>query len=117
MSKPLRKPLTGILEKPPRLRDDEVMGSVPGRYPWDKWEKWAKAQGAPKELAALGRAVIREAWQHDWSEELRRLCGWRDDGKRMLRLALRSPARAEKRWLHLLATDGGRYDPETDRTL
>ena len=100
----------------PRLRTDEVMGSTYGAYPWDGWEKWAVAQGVPAELAALGRAVIREAWQHEWSERLRSLCGWSDDGRRMLRLARRNPALAEKRWSRLLETDGGLYEPPSDRT-
>ncbi len=101
----------------PRLRDDEVMGSTYGAYPWDGWEKYAVAHGVAAELAALGRAVIREAWQHAWDERLRSLCGWRDDGRRMLRLAQRHPALAEKRWTRLLDTDGGRYDPATGRVL
>ncbi|MGH8020707.1 MAG: hypothetical protein ACREIA_20965, partial [Opitutaceae bacterium] len=101
----------------PRLRDDEVMGSAYGAYPWDGWEKYAVAHGVAAELAALGRLVIREAWQHAWDERLRSLCGWRDDGRRMLRLARRNPALAEKRWTRLLDTDGGRYDPETGRVL
>ena len=101
----------------PRLREDEVMGSAYGAYPWDGWEKHALAKGVAPELAALGRAVIREAWQHGWDERYRSLCGWRDDGRRMLRLALRNPARAEKRWERLMETDGARYDPETGETF
>jgi hypothetical protein len=99
----------------PRLRDDEVMGSAYGAYPWDGWEKYAALQGVPAELAALGRDVIREAWQHGWDERLKSLCGWHDDGRRMLRLAQRNPALAQKRWAQLLDTDGGRYDPAADR--
>jgi len=102
-------------DETPRLRDDEVMGSTYGAYPWDGWEKSALAQGVPADLAALGRAVIREAWQHGWDEPLRSLCGWRDDGRRMLRLASRNPALAARRWTRLLDTDGGRYDPATTR--
>jgi hypothetical protein len=101
----------------PRLRTDEVMGSAYGAYPWDGWEKWAVTQGVPAQIAALGRAVIREAWQHGWDERLKSLCGWSDDGRRMLRLALRNSALAQKRWTRLLDTDGGRYDPESDRAL
>lgn len=43
------------------------------------------------------------------------LCGWRDHGRRMLHLALRSPEVARKRWYRLLSTDGGRvhFDPRT----
>jgi hypothetical protein len=63
-------------------------------------------------MAQLGRATIREAYQHDWPGKLKSLCGWRDDGRRMLKLALRSPERACKRWRRLLDTDGnrGRHD-------
>ncbi len=101
----------------PRLRTDEVMGSAYGAYPWDGWEKYAVTQGVPAELASLGRAVIREAWQHEWTKRLRSLCGWRDDGRAMLRLAFRNPALAEKRWARLLDTDGGLYDPQSERAL
>lgn len=90
------------------------MGSVCGSYPWDGWEKHALARGVADELARLGRAVIREAWQHGWGERLKSLCGWCDDGRRMLRLALKNPALAEHRWSRLLETDGGRHDPKTD---
>ena len=101
--------------RPCRLREDEVMGCTYGDYPWDGWQRWALAHGVPAELATLGRAVIREADQHGWDERLKSLCGWRDDGRRMLRLALRNPALAQKRWSRLLDTDGGRYDPATGR--
>jgi hypothetical protein len=101
----------------PRLRADEVMGSAYGAYPWDGWEKWVRAQGVTAELAKLGRAVIREAWQHGWDEPLCELCGWCDDGAQMLQLALRDPVLAEQRWSRWLETDGGRYDPETNETL
>lgn len=93
------------------------MGSAPGGYPWDDWQAHALAQGVPAGLAVLGRAVIREAWQHRWEERLKTLCGWKDDGRRMLRLAQRNPSLAQKRWQRLLDTDGGRYDPETQRFL
>ena len=103
--------------EPPRLRDDEVMGCVYGFYPWDEWQRWAFANGVPMNLATLGRAVIREAWQHDWSEELRAECGWRDDGRAMLALALTRPKRALARWSELLDSDGGRVDPATGEVL
>ena len=37
----------------------------------------------------------------------------------MIRLALRSPATAEKRWQHLLDTDGlrGHYDPKNGQWI
>ena len=110
-------PLKTKNQKASRLREDEVMGSAYGTYPWDGWRECALGHGVPAELAALGRAVIREAWQHDWTQRLRSLCGWRDDGRRMLRIALRNPALAQKRWSRLLDTDGERYDPATGRVL
>jgi len=51
---------------------------------------------------------MREANQHAWEERLKSLCGWRDNGKRMLRFALRSPEKARQRWQRLLDTDGYR---------
>ena len=98
-------------DEAPRLRQDEVMGSAYGAYPWDGWEKRALARGVAAGLATLGRELIREAWQHDWNEELKARCGWADDGRRLLRQALRSPARAQACWQHLLDTDGGRFQP------
>lgn len=101
----------------PQLRDERVMGCVYGMYPWDDWQHWAYAHGVPLDLATLGRAVIREAWQHGWDEELRAECGWHDDGRAMLALALTDAVRAEARWSELFDTDGGRYDPATGRVL
>lgn len=99
----------------PRLDLNTVLGCSYGEYPWDDWEAYAKAQGVPEALASLGRAVIREAYQHGWSSKLKSLCGWRDDGQRMLKLALRSSQTARKRWQRLLDTDGnrGHYDEQT----
>jgi hypothetical protein len=69
----------------------------------------------PEDLASLGRETMREAFQHGWIEALQVVCGWNDGGKRMIRLALRSPKRARKRWKRLLSTDGyqGEYDQTT----
>jgi hypothetical protein len=91
------------------------LGCEYGHYPWDDWERWALAQGVPAGLAALGRLAIREAFNHDWSGPLKSLCGWRDDGRRMARLALRAPATARTRWQRLLDTDGhrGEFNPQT----
>ena len=95
--------------------DERVLSCSLGNHPWDDWERAALEKGVPSELAALGRAVFREAYQHDWDEHLKSLCGWRDDGCRMLKLVLRSPRRAGKRWQRLLETDGdrGEYNAQT----
>jgi len=95
--------------------DERVLSCSFGNYPWDEWERRALEKGVVPDLAALGRAVFREAYQHGWDERLQSLCGWRDDGKRMLRLALRSPRTAAKRWQRLMDTDGyrGEYDAQT----
>ena len=99
----------------PSLDEGRVIGCEYLHYPWDDWERWAIARGLARELAALARLTIREAWQHQWDDRLKSLCGWRDDGRRMLRPALRSPRTAEKRWRWLLDTDGhrGEYDEKT----
>ncbi len=67
----------------------------------------------PRDLAGLGRAVMREADQHCWSERLQSLCGWRDEGRRMIALALRAPETARLRWEWLMDMDGLRLDPQT----
>ncbi len=114
----LRSRFKRAMKKFPRplsVLDSDVVQCTFGHYPWDDWEKDALAAGLPKELAGLGRLVVREAYQHDWDDRLKSLCGWYDQGRRMIRLALRSPKTAEKRWQRMLNTDGyrGEYDPKT----
>lgn len=84
-------------------------------YPWDDWEQRALEGGVSKELASLGRAVMREAYQHQWEPKLQALCGWEDEGETMIRLALEMPAQARYIWQKLLDTDGcrGSYDPKS----
>jgi hypothetical protein len=88
--------------------DERVLGCTFGNYPWDEWERRAQAAGVPKKLAGLGRLTMREAYQHGWTDKLKSLCGWNDDGRRMIKLALCSPQAAETRWQRLLDTDGER---------
>lgn len=92
-----------------------VLQCTYGHYPWDDWQKAALAAGVPQDLAGLGRLTMREAFQHDWDARLKSLCGWHDRGRRMIKLALRSPETARKRWNRLLDTDGyrGEYDEAT----
>lgn len=75
-----------------------------GDRPWDDWYKRAIAACVSAELAALGRAVMREAEVSDWQEDARIVCGWLDDGHAMIALALASPVRAEQTWSRLLET-------------
>ena len=79
-----------------------VLACSPGHFPWDDWERDALKAGVPKELATLGRSVMREASQHGWPSRIKAQCGLYDGGKRMLSLALNSPRVAEKRWNDLL---------------
>jgi hypothetical protein len=99
----------------PDALDERVLSCAFGHYPWDDWERAALAAGVPRDLAGLGRLTMREAYQHQWCDRLKSLCGWRDEGRRMIRLALRSPKAAAKRWNRLLDTDGlrGEYDEKT----
>jgi len=99
----------------PRLNLGTVLECPYGQYPWDDWKSWAMDRGVPNDLAVLGRAVIREAYQHGWPDRLKSLCGWRDNGQRMVKLALRSPETARRRWQQLLDTDGnrGHHDEQT----
>ena len=94
--------------------EDRTFGEVisdgvackPGEYPWDDWQAWAIEDGIEEKLAQLGRAVIREASQHNWPEKLKGECGWEDDGADMIRIAKHSPDKARIRWEYLLASDG-----------
>jgi hypothetical protein len=101
--------------RPLDMFDSEVVQCTFGHYPWDDWERDALAAGVPKELASLGRLTVREAFNHGWNDPLKSLCGWYDQGRRMIKLALRSPKTAEKRWNRLLETDGlrGEYNEKT----
>jgi len=94
-----------------------VLQCAYGHYPWDDWQRKALAKGVPEALAGLGRAVMREAFQHDWPEALKSRCGWHDEGLRMIQIALRSPKTAEKRWQRLLETDGGRGEWQDGRWI
>jgi hypothetical protein len=117
MSKQSRNGLTAFagIQVGRTALDERVLSCTYGHYPWDYWERAALAAGVPKELAGLGRLTMREAYQHSWDDRLKSLCGWNDDGRRMIKLALRSPKTAEKRWQRLLDTDGyrGEYDEKT----
>jgi hypothetical protein len=82
-------------------------GSMPDRYAWDRWKTKALAAGVTEELAALGRAVMREHYQHGWplyDDEVSPRAG-----DEMLRLALSEPDKAAARWQWLLDTDGGKH--------
>lgn len=87
----------------------------PGSCPWDLWEHRALEARLTEKLATLGRALMREAYQHNWRPQLQTECGWVDEGEAMLELALSDPKQASDRWEHLLNTDGeiGFYNPET----
>ena len=95
-------------EAPPGPADDlsRLRPDAEGRYAWDRWKVASLAAGLSEDLAELGRAVMREAVQHDWAAGLQAECGWRDDGHAMLELAQRDGAAAARRWNFLLETDG-----------
>jgi len=98
-----------------RAREDRLLACKPGQYPWDDWQRAALAAGVADELANLGRAVMREAYQHSWCEELRDECGAgrEEAAEGMIFEALEQPNWAHSRWSWLLATDGLRSDPWT----
>lgn len=109
LSAALKKADINGLEQP--VRDDHG----PGNYPWDKWERCALQLGVLEELAMLGRAVYREAYQHSWSEDLQAECGWMDGGRAMIVLALLKPQESQRRWRYLLDSDGERVEPPCPR--
>ena len=87
---------------------DHLRPDAQGRYAWDRWETRALEAGLEPKLAQRGRAVMREAVQHDWESELKAECGWLDAGQAMLSLALHEGAMVAERWKYLLETDGER---------
>lgn len=103
------------------LRDREncLLACQPGDYPWDDWQRDALAAGVPDELANLGRAVMREAYQHAWCESLKYECGvgHTDSATGMVLEAKECPDRCRSRWEWLLATDGLRCDPWDHREM
>lgn len=92
-----------------RLRDDvltaPVFSGTPGDYPWDRWGKAAVQVGISADLANLGRAVFREAFQHDWPDEAKVECGWLDGGQVMIFQALAFPEASAARWSYLYSAD------------
>ena len=93
--------------------DNRIVGRLPGAYPWDDWHREALASGLDAQLASLGRAVMREAYQHNWCDRLKYECGIDnvDTAAGMISCAKDQPHLVEARWQWLLATDGLRFDP------
>lgn len=116
MSKPSSSRLTPSRKTeasppPPKLTlHFDVCACSFGHYPWDDWERFARARGLDAETAGLGRLLIREAYNHGWEGWLQNLCGWADDGRALLAFALRSPEKARWCFARLLDTDGLRGD-------
>jgi hypothetical protein len=86
---------------------------APGAYPWDDWQREALAAGLSPDLAALGRAVMREAYQHNWCDRLKYECGIDnpDTAAGMITCGKDRPYLTQRRWQWLLITDGLRFDP------
>lgn len=95
--------------------DREDSQWVPGRFPWDRFEKRLRKQGAVKdELISSLREMFREAHQHSWDNELKLFCGLYDEGQQLELLALKWPDEMQKVARYLLDHDGGRYDPQAE---
>ena len=82
-------------------------GAIPESYAWDYWKTKALAAGVAGDLAELGRAVMREHYQHGWSSYDHEVSV--RSGDEMLRLVISEPDKAAARWQWLLNTDGGRH--------
>jgi hypothetical protein len=87
-------------------RIDRMRGCRPGTYPWDLWETRAREAGVSADLVSLGRALMREFYNHGWDEELGAACGYDDDGAGLIALAMAQPDVASARWKLLLDSDG-----------
>lgn len=93
--------------------DNRIAGCLPGAYPWDDWQHEALAAQVFPELAALGRSVMREVYQHGWCDALKYECGIDnpETGAAMIASAKEQPDLTASRWQWLLVTDGLRFDP------
>jgi hypothetical protein len=120
MSKPSSSRLTPSRKSgasPPLPKLDlhfDVCACTFGHYPWDDWERFARARGLDAETAGLGRLLVREAYNHGWEAWLQSLCGWSDDGAALLAFALREPEKARWCFARLMDTDGLRGDVHPD---
>lgn len=75
---------------------------TPPRFEWDYWEEDALARGLDPELATLGRAVLREAINHNWSPMLREVCS----DVTLDEVLFKAPELARRLYEVLLETDG-----------
>lgn len=90
-----------------RAIEQAHQAQVKERYAWDCWKTQALAAGVAADLADLGRAVMREHYQHGWlSYDNEVSVRSRDE---MLHLALSEPEKAAVRWQWLLDTAGGKH--------
>ena len=90
-----------------RALEMALHGATTESYAWDYWKTKALAAGVTGDLAALGRAVMREHYQHGWSSYGAEVSV--RSGDEMLHLALCEPDKAATRWQWLLDTDGGKH--------
>lgn len=93
--------------------DDAIVGRTYGDYPWDHLKTAALAAGLSESMAWGLREVMREAYNHGWSETLRVECGLRDAGAALIARAQSQPAELEERLQWLIETDGQRTHPIT----
>ena len=113
-------PIASVINGVDMIRLRDTVLTVPcyaggiGDYPWDRWEKAARQAGVSTALASLGRSVFREAFQHDWTDELKVECGWLDGGQTMIFQALASPDLVAARWEYLYGKDNFREAPYAD---
>ncbi len=88
---------------------DEQGGGSP--FLWIRWKAQADAAGMREATAWDGRALIREAYQHQWASTLGpsidAVCGWNDEGAAMLAFGLAYPELAAAAWEHLVEEDAG----------
>jgi hypothetical protein len=84
---------------------DPKTGYQRPRFEWDDWEEEALERGLDPELVTLGRAVFREAIQHNWPWSLREVCCEPTLGD----MLTRAPQAAKQFYEAMLITDGFRF--------
>lgn len=79
-------------------RDRLVARSEPSNRPWDVWKLRAIKAGISRELAALGRKLMKTAYDDRWSGGGSDYAGWDDAGAQLISMALADPNLAKTEW-------------------
>lgn len=94
----LRQRHYGLLHDVIYKRDRLVARSEPNNRPWDEWKRRAIKAGVSRKLAALGRKLMKTAYDDRWNSGGSDAAGWDDAGALLISMALENPTLAKAEW-------------------